>query len=84
MQSYGASHVVPLILFVIGLLVAAWLGRKHRAIDGPTRFSRTVAVLIPAVTVPFQIVDLALNFDIDVTLPLHLCDLAWIAASWAL
>lgn len=82
--SYGPSHVVPLVLFALGLVAAAWLGRRHRAVDGPTRFSRTAALLIPAVTVPFQLIDLAFNFDIDVTLPLHLCDLAWIAATWAL
>jgi hypothetical integral membrane protein (TIGR02206 family) len=81
---YGVTHVVPLVLFTIGLLVAVRLGRSHRAVDGPTRFSRTMALLIPAVTVPFQLVDLAFNFDIEVTLPLHLCDLAWIAATWAL
>ncbi|WP_188111146.1 YwaF family protein [Nocardioides antri] len=84
MSSYGPSHLVPLVLFAVGLFGAAWLGRQHRAADGPTQFSRTMAVLIPAVTVPFQVVDLVANFDIGVTLPLHLCDLAWVAATWAL
>jgi len=46
--------------------------------------SRSLALVIPVVTVPFQVIDLATNFDIDVTLPLHLCDLAWVAASVAL
>ena len=82
--SYGPSHVVPLVLFALGLVAAVWLGRRHRAVDGPTRFSRTTALLIPAVTVPFQLIDLSFNFDIDITLPLHLCDLAWIVATWAL
>jgi len=81
---YGVTHLVPLALFAVGLIAAVRLGRRHRAVDGPTRFSRTAALLIPAVTVPAQLVDLAFNFDIDVTLPLHLCDLAWIAATWAL
>lgn len=84
MTPYSLSHLVPLALFVVGLVAAAWIGRRHRGVEGPTHFSRTAAVLIPVVTVPFQLIDLAFNFDIDVTLPLHLCDLAWIAASWAL
>ena len=55
--SYGPSHLVPLALFAVGLVVAVWLGRRHRAVDGPTRFSRGMALLIPAVSLPFQLVD---------------------------
>lgn len=84
MTQYGVTHLVPLVIFAIGLVGAVVLGRRHRAVDGPTRFSRTCAVLVPVVTVPFQVIDLVFNFDIDVTLPLHLCDLAWPAATWAL
>lgn len=84
MAAYGPTHLVPLALFAIGVVGAAWLGRRDRRVDGPTRASRVAALLIPALTLPFQAVDLAVNFDIDVTLPLHLCDLAWVAATWAL
>ncbi|MFC5729883.1 MULTISPECIES: TIGR02206 family membrane protein [Nocardioides] len=84
MTQYGVTHLVPLVIFAMGLVGAAVLGRRHRAVEGPTRFSRACAVLIPVVTVPFQVIDLVFNFDIDVTLPLHLCDLAWPAAAWAL
>ncbi len=84
MSSYGPTHVVPLVLFAIGLVAAVWLGRQHREHDGPARFSRAAAVLVPAATVPFLVIDLVFNFDIAVTLPLHLCDLAGIAATWAL
>ncbi|MCR1782896.1 TIGR02206 family membrane protein [Nocardioides carbamazepini] len=84
MTQYGTTHLVPLAVFAVGLVVAVLLGRRHATYDGPTRFSRTWAFLIPLVTVPFQIIDLAFNFELGVTLPLHLCDLAWIAATWAL
>lgn len=84
MTQYGPTHLIPLALFVVGVVAAVLLGRRHAVVDGPTGFSRTCALLIPATTVPFQVIDLAYNFDIDVTLPLHLCDLAWIAATWAL
>jgi hypothetical integral membrane protein (TIGR02206 family) len=81
---YGVTHLVPLVIFAMGLVGAAAVGRRHRVVEGPTRFSRTCAVLIPVVTVPFQVIDIVFNFDIDVTLPLHLCDVAWVAATWAL
>jgi len=84
MTQYGVTHLVPLVVFLAGLVLAVVLGRRHRAADGPTRFGRAWALLIPAVTVPFQVIDIVWNFDIDTTLPLHLCDLAWIAAAWAL
>ncbi|MDQ6527498.1 TIGR02206 family membrane protein [Nocardioides sp. LHD-245] len=84
MTQYGLTHVIPLAVFAVGLVVVVLLGRRHASYDGPTRFSRAWAVLIPLATVPFQLVDLAFNFDLGVTLPLHLCDLAWIAATWAL
>jgi hypothetical integral membrane protein (TIGR02206 family) len=81
---YGVTHLVPVGIFLVGLVAVVALGRGHRAVPGPTRFSRAWAVVIPAVTVPFQMIDLVANFDIDVTLPLHLCDLAWVAAACAL
>lgn len=84
MTQYGLTHLVPLVVFVVGLVLAVMLGRRHAATQGPTRASRTWALLIPLATVPFQVIDIVWNFDIDVTLPLHLCDLAWIAATWAL
>lgn len=84
MEPYGTTHLVPLGTFAVGLVVAVLLGRRDASLPGPSRLSRAWALLIPVVTVPFQVVDLVANFDIDVTLPLHLCDLAWIAATWAL
>ena len=42
-------------------------------------------MLVPAATVPFQLDRPRLQLrHRRVTLPLHLCDLAWIAATWAL
>lgn len=84
MTPYGLTHVVPIGIFLVGLVAAVVIGRRHRAVDGPTAFSRAWALLIPAVTVPFQVLDAVKYFDIYITLPLHLCDLAWVAASWAL
>ncbi|WP_205014056.1 TIGR02206 family membrane protein [Nocardioides albidus] len=84
MIQYGPTHLAPLAVFLVGAVAAVVLGRRHASRGRPTRFSRTCAVLVPVATVPLQVVDLLVNFDLRVTLPLHLCDLAWVAATWAL
>lgn len=84
MTPYGVTHWVPLAIFVVGLWPVVRLGRAHRDAGGPTRFGRGWALLIPAVTVPFQVIDLTTSFDIGVSLPLHLCDLTWVVAACAL
>ncbi len=83
MEPYGASHLVMLAVFVVGLAVFVRLGRRDRR-TGSVVAARTLAVLLPAVTVPFQVYDVLTRFEIGVSLPLHLCDLAWPAASYAL
>lgn len=84
MPWYGVTHLVPIGIFALGLVAVVVLGRRQRADAGPGAFSKTWALLIPVATVPFQVIDLRYNFDIALTLPLHLCDLAWIAAVFAL
>jgi len=81
--SYGLTHLVPLTLFVIGLPLVVLLGRRHRTADGPTRFSRGVALLVATIGC-YQVIDFLVDFDIDVSLPLHLCRLTWVAAAVAL
>ena len=84
MTPYSTAHLVPLAIFVGGLVGVVWLGRRHRATPGPTAFSRAFAVALAAVVVPFQVIDFVTRFDLDTTLPFHLCDLAWVAAALAL
>lgn len=83
MENYGTAHLLALGVFVVGVPLAVLLGRweLHR---GTWTISRVAAVAIPLVHVPTQIVDIATRFEIGVSLPLHLSDLAWIAAAVAL
>lgn len=83
MEAYSLPHLVAMAVFVAGIPVVVWLGRRERASGRPV-VSRTMAVAIPVVHVPTQVVDITTNFDLDVSLPLHLCDLAWVAAAIAL
>ncbi|WP_209020576.1 TIGR02206 family membrane protein [Nocardioides sp. 1609] len=83
MDNYGTAHLVAMALFIVGLPVAVALGRRERR-TGSHAVSRAAAVAIPLVHVPTQVVDVVTRFEIGVSLPLHLSDLAWIAAAVAL
>ncbi|WP_206065246.1 TIGR02206 family membrane protein [Nocardioides sp. JQ2195] len=81
----GPSHVAMLALFVAGIWPVVALGRAQRGAADPRRASRWFAVAIMAFTVPMQIVDfMPGQYAFDTTLPLQLCDFAWIAAVVAL
>ncbi len=83
MDPYSSSHLVALAVLAAGLPVAVLLGRRERR-AGNERLSKAFAVAIPLVFVPTQVVELATRWDLDVSVPLHLCDLAWLAATAAL
>lgn len=84
-ESYGTSHLVVLAVFVGGLVPVATLGRRVAGTAREVWVRRGFAVAIPAVTIPLQVVDfLPGNFGLHSSLPLHLCDLAWVAAACAL
>lgn len=83
MDQLSTTHLVMLGLFVAGLPLAYLLGRRERR-RGDRVVSRAVAVAIPLVHVPTQVYDVAFNFELGVSLPLNLSDLAWMAAAIAL
>jgi len=60
------------------------LGRSQRGAD-PTTFRRGFAVAVACVAVPSQAFQLTPgDFDLGSSLPLQLCDFAWLTATWAL
>ncbi|NYI79974.1 TIGR02206 family membrane protein [Nocardioides panzhihuensis] len=84
MQAYGLTHLVPLSLLTAGIVAMVWLGRRQRSEARPSRFSRGFALAIPLTTIPLQAHEWVTDFDLFIDLPIHLCDLAWIAAAVAL
>jgi hypothetical integral membrane protein (TIGR02206 family) len=83
--TFGTTHWVMLALFAAGIWPVIRLGRAVRGTDREAPVSRAFALAIPLFTLPMQLVDfLPGQFDFDTTLPLQLCDLAWIAAVAAL
>lgn len=83
--TFGTSHWIMLALFVLGIWPVVVAGRRVRGTDREVILSRVFALAIPAFTVPMQLIDLRPGrFDFDTSLPLQLCDFAWIAAVVAL
>jgi hypothetical integral membrane protein (TIGR02206 family) len=84
-ESFGGQHLLLVGLFLGGAVALVLLGRAQRGTPRARRFSRAYAVAIPCVTVPSQLFQLTPgDFDLATSLPLQLCDLAWVAAVWAL
>ncbi len=83
--TYSGEHLLLLGLFVVGAVAVVLVGRRQRGTPAARRFSRVYAVVLACVTVPSQVFQLTPgDFDLGSSLPLQLCDLAWVAAVWAL
>jgi hypothetical integral membrane protein (TIGR02206 family) len=83
--TFGPVHLAIIGVFLAGAVGLVAFGRARHGTEPARRVSRLFAVAIPCVTVPSQAFQLAPgNFSLGSSLPLQLCDLAWVAATWAL
>jgi len=84
-EAFTGQHYLLLVLFVGGAVGIVLLGRRQRGTDAARSFSRVLAIAIPCFTIPSQVFQLTPgDFDLDSSLPLQLCDFAWITAVWGL
>lgn len=84
-EAFGVSHLVMLGLFVVLVPVVVVLGRRARATEREQRSRRVFAVGIVATAVPLQVLQLLPgDWDFETSLPLQLCDLAWLVAVYGL
>jgi hypothetical integral membrane protein (TIGR02206 family) len=84
-DTFSPEHFVLVAGFLVVCVALAALGRAHRGRHAEVRFRRGFAVLIPCFTLPMQVLQLLPgDYDVATSLPLQLCDLAWIAAVVAL
>ena len=84
-EAFTVEHFLLIAAFLVVCVALVALGRAHRGTAGEVRFRRAYALLIPCFTVPMQVLQLVPSeFDFAKSLPLQLCDFAWIAAVVAL
>ncbi len=84
-QLFTTEHLALVVGFLVVCVLLAVLGRRHRGTPAELRFRRGFALLIPCFTVPMQVLQLLpRDFDLAISIPLQLCDFAWIAAIVAL
>lgn len=82
---FSTSHWMALIVFLVCIPFVVMLGRRVRDTPREPLARRYFALAIVAFEVPMQLVDLRPGaYDFDTSLPLQLCDFAWIAAVCAL
>lgn len=82
---YGPSHLVLMVLIIVGAVVLAVLGRRYRDAPGTVVFERSFAAVVVAFNVAMLVYRvLPANWNIGESLPLQLCDLAWMVSVIAL
>jgi len=97
-HTFGSQHLLLLGVFVVGLVGVVVCGRARRpsgagldepgrrkGLDQPGAFDRVFAVVLVVVALSAQAFQLTpSDFHLGSSLPLALCDFAWVAAAWAL
>ncbi len=84
-QAFSPEHLGLVAGFLVVAVTLALAGRAHRGTPSEVRFRRGFALLIPCFTVPMQVLQLMpADYEIGTSLPIQLCDLAWVAAFAAL
>ena len=82
-EAYSPSHLVVLGVFVVGVVVLLAVGPVVRG----SRTEQPLAVALALGNIGFGMAGTATElvpFDVKGSLPLQICDFAWIAVAWAL
>ncbi len=84
-QSFSGTHLVLFALFVVGVWVVIAWGRSHRDTTSEQTRRRAFAAVLALFAGSLQLYQLTPgDWDLATSLPLQLCDLAWVAAVIAL
>lgn len=82
---FGITHWAVLIVTVVGAVLLARLGHRHRDTPAAETFSRIFAIVQLTVTLGFMIIWLIPPlFDLQQSLPLHLSDILRLVTAYAL
>jgi len=83
--AYGPSHWAALTIFLMLVPAVVFLGHRMSGSPWEQAVGRGFSLIILAVAVPFQLYAiLPAHWDVRYSLPLHICDLAWMLAAYAL
>ncbi len=83
--TFSPVHLAMLVVFVVGCVVVALVGRRQRGTERARPFARGFAVAIVLFTVPMQVLQfLPREWNLHTSLPLQICDFAWVLAVYAL
>lgn len=84
-ESFSGEHLGLLALFAVGAVALVLLGRRQRGESSSLLTRRVLAIGVACAAVPNQLHVLTPDeFSPGSSLPLELCDLAWVTAVWAL
>ena len=84
-EAYGWSHAAAVVVLIVVAVVLVVAGRRYRGTPAGQRLSRGLALAFTVFLVPVEVYYvLPWQPGIKYSLPLQLCDLASIAAVWAL
>jgi hypothetical integral membrane protein (TIGR02206 family) len=84
-HAYGTSHQVVIVVLLVGAVLLVRFGRSHAGQAGADRLGKALALAILLFMVPLQVLYLTPAYwSLQRTLPLNLCDLAWMVAAYAL
>src|SRR5581483_7609952 len=84
-EPFGWSHAAAVVIFLVVAAVLVIAGRRCRGTPAGQRLSKALALAFVAFLIPVEVYYvLPWQPEIKYSLPLQLCDLASIAAVWAL
>lgn len=84
-EPYGATHAAAAAIGVAGAAGVVLLARRVRGRPAEERARRAFAVVLVLFAVPLQVRQwLPGRFDLESSIPLQVCDLAWVVAVHAL
>ncbi len=84
-ENYGVTHQAAIAVLFAGVVVLVWFGRRHRGSDRADRVGRLLAVATLLFALPLQLLYFTPAYwNLQRTLPMQLCDLAWMVAVYAL
>jgi hypothetical integral membrane protein (TIGR02206 family) len=84
-EAFSPEHLGLVTGFLVVAIALGFAGRALRGTPTEVRFRRGFALVILCFTIPMQVLQLMpADYDLSTSLPMQLCDLAWVAAFVAL